>query len=85
MLAFSMLGFASLYAILRTQAWLPWNPQGFDNLPPDLAFKTAISFLTNTRTALQTAARNGPSKPSSKPVRCLAPAKPHGTPASARG
>jgi potassium-transporting ATPase potassium-binding subunit len=48
MLVFSGLGFISLYAILRLQAFLPWNPQGFDNLPPDLAFNTAISFLTNT-------------------------------------
>ena len=48
MLVFSGLGFAGLYAILRVQFWLPWNPQGFDNLPPDLAFNTAISFLTNT-------------------------------------
>jgi K+-transporting ATPase ATPase A chain len=36
------------YAILRTQAWLPWNPQGFANLAPDLAFNTAVSFTTNT-------------------------------------
>lgn len=48
MLVFSFVGFASLYAILRLQAYLPWNPQGFDNLSPDLAFNTAISFLTNT-------------------------------------
>jgi K+-transporting ATPase ATPase A chain len=48
MLAFSAAGFASLYAILRLQAYLPFNPQGFDNVPPDLAFNTAISFLTNT-------------------------------------
>ena len=48
MLVFSIFGFASLYLILRTQASLPFNPQGFDNLPPDLAFNTAISFLTNT-------------------------------------
>ena len=41
-------GFASLYAILRLQAFLPFNPQHFDNVPPDLAFNTAISFLTNT-------------------------------------
>jgi potassium-transporting ATPase potassium-binding subunit len=34
--------------LLRTQAWLPFNPQGFGNLAPDLAFNTAISFLTNT-------------------------------------
>lgn len=48
MLIFSMLGFASLYAILRLQAFLPLNPQNFDNLSPDLAFNTAVSFLTNT-------------------------------------
>ena len=48
MLVFSIFGFASLYLILRTQASLPFNPQGFNNLPPDLAFNTAISFLTNT-------------------------------------
>jgi K+-transporting ATPase ATPase A chain len=48
MLVFSFVGFASLYLILRFQAYLPWNPQGFDNLSPDLAFNTSISFLTNT-------------------------------------
>ena len=48
MLVFSLLGFLSLYAILRLQSYLPLNPQGFDNVPPDLAFNTAISFLTNT-------------------------------------
>jgi K+-transporting ATPase ATPase A chain len=48
MLIFSALGFLSLYAILRLQAYLPLNPQGFDSLSPDLSFNTAISFLTNT-------------------------------------
>ncbi|WP_294542154.1 potassium-transporting ATPase subunit KdpA [uncultured Rhodoblastus sp.] len=48
MLAFSAAGFVSLYAILRLQAFLPLNPQGFDGVPPDLAFNTAVSFLTNT-------------------------------------
>src|SRR5574337_166079 len=48
MLVFSAAGFASLYAILRLQDYLPFNPQGFDNVPPDLAFNTAMSFLTNT-------------------------------------
>ncbi|PTM98959.1 potassium-transporting ATPase subunit KdpA [Mycoplana dimorpha] len=48
MLAFSLIGFASLYTILRCQAWLPLNPQGFGNVPPDLAFNTAVSFVTNT-------------------------------------
>ena len=48
MLAFSVAGFVALYAILRLQAFLPLNPQGFANVPPDLAFNTAVSFLTNT-------------------------------------
>jgi K+-transporting ATPase ATPase A chain len=48
LLTFSVVGFASLYAILRLQAYLPWNPQAFDGVPPDLAFNTAISFVTNT-------------------------------------
>ena len=48
MLAFSMAGFASLYAILRLQVWLPLNPQGFAGVAPDLAFNTAVSFVTNT-------------------------------------
>ncbi|RBP10355.1 K+-transporting ATPase ATPase A chain [Roseiarcus fermentans] len=37
----------SLYAILRLQAWLPLNPQGFPAVPPDLAFNIAVSFVTN--------------------------------------
>jgi K+-transporting ATPase ATPase A chain len=48
MLLFNAAGFFLLYAILRLQAYLPWNPQGFGNLAPDLAFNTAISFTTNT-------------------------------------
>ncbi len=47
-IAFSLVGFAYLYTLLRTQAFLPLNPQGFGNLAPDLAFNTAISFVTNT-------------------------------------
>jgi K+-transporting ATPase ATPase A chain len=48
MIAFSIAGFASLYAIQRLQNLLPLNPQGFDAVPPDLAFNTSISFITNT-------------------------------------
>jgi len=48
LLAFSIAGFAFLYVLLRTQAWLPFNPQHFANLPPDLAWNAAMSFLTNT-------------------------------------
>jgi K+-transporting ATPase ATPase A chain len=47
-LAFSLVGFAYLYALLRTQAFLPLNPQHFGNLAPDLAWNTAVSFMTNT-------------------------------------
>jgi K+-transporting ATPase ATPase A chain len=47
-LGFSVVGFAYLYILLRTQAWLPLNPQHFGNLAPDLAWNTAVSFLTNT-------------------------------------
>lgn len=48
MLAFSAVGLVWLYALLRTQQWLPFNPQHFANLSPDLAWNTAISFVTNT-------------------------------------
>ncbi|NBB48748.1 potassium-transporting ATPase subunit KdpA [Rhizobium sp. CRIBSB] len=48
MLAFSLAGFLSLYAMLRLQAYLPLNPQGFSGVPADLAFNTAVSFVTNT-------------------------------------
>jgi K+-transporting ATPase ATPase A chain len=48
MLAFSAAGFALLYAILRLQGLLPLNPQGFAGVAPDLAFNTAVSFVSNT-------------------------------------
>jgi K+-transporting ATPase ATPase A chain len=48
MLLFSLVGCLFTYAILRLQKHLPLNPQGFDNLTPDLAFNTAVSFTTNT-------------------------------------
>ncbi len=48
MLAFSIAGFAALYAILRLQVYLPLNPQDFAGMAPDLAFNTAVSFVTNT-------------------------------------
>ena len=40
MLAFSIAGFLSLYAMQRLQNVLPLNPQGFDGVAPDLAFNT---------------------------------------------
>ena len=47
-LAFSTASFLFLYAILRLQQHLPLNPGGFAGFSPDLAFNTAISFVTNT-------------------------------------
>ena len=47
-LAFSIASFVVLYLILRFQNLLPLNPQHFAGASPDLAFNTAISFVTNT-------------------------------------
>ncbi len=47
-LAFNFAGFVLLYAILRLQGVTPWNPEGIAPMSPDLAFNTAISFVTNT-------------------------------------
>jgi potassium-transporting ATPase potassium-binding subunit len=47
-LLFSVAGFAVLYAILRLQAFLPFNPQHMGAVAPDLSFNTAVSFVTNT-------------------------------------
>ncbi len=47
-LAFSVGSWALLYAILRLQHLLPFNPQALGPLSPDLAFNTAVSFTTNT-------------------------------------
>ena len=48
MLLFSLAGCAMTYGLLRLQHLLPWNPQSFGPMSPDLAFNTAISFTTNT-------------------------------------
>jgi K+-transporting ATPase ATPase A chain len=37
-----------LYVMQRVQQVLPFNPQGFGPVAPDLAFNTAASFTTNT-------------------------------------
>ncbi|MBU1174137.1 MAG: potassium-transporting ATPase subunit KdpA [Alphaproteobacteria bacterium] len=47
-LAFSLVSWGVLYAILRLQHLLPFNPEGLPGLSPDLAFNTAVSFMTNT-------------------------------------
>ncbi len=48
MLLFSAVSMLVLYLIERTQQLLPWNPQKFAAVAPDLAFNTAASFTTNT-------------------------------------
>jgi potassium-transporting ATPase potassium-binding subunit len=48
MLLFSVVGFASLYALMRFQAMLPFNPAGQSAVEQGLAFNTAMSFNTNT-------------------------------------
>jgi len=48
MLLFNFAGLLLLYAILRLQHFLPWNPQHFAAMRPDTAFNTAVSFATNT-------------------------------------
>ncbi len=46
--AFSLVGVVATYLVLRYQDRFPLNPQGFGGLPADLAFNTAVSFVTNT-------------------------------------
>ncbi len=57
LLAVSLASFFFVYLLQRLQGWLPLNPMGFGTpralanatpLTPDLAFNTAVSFLTNT-------------------------------------
>jgi K+-transporting ATPase ATPase A chain len=56
-LAFSLVSFLFVYVIQRLQGFLPLNPMGFSThhapgnataMTPDLAFNTAVSFMTNT-------------------------------------
>ncbi len=48
MLLFHVGGFLILYALLRFQALLPFNPAGQSAVAQDLSFNTASSFVTNT-------------------------------------
>ena len=48
MLMFNFCGLLVVYAIQRFQVYLPLNPQSFSKVPPDLAFNTASSFVSNT-------------------------------------
>lgn len=48
MLLFHVGGFVLLYALMRVQGALPFNPAGQSAVAPDLALNTAVSFITNT-------------------------------------
>src|SRR3974377_1609286 len=48
MLLFDIGGFAVLYALMRVQDLLPFNPAGQSPVPADLSLNTAGSFITNT-------------------------------------
>jgi K+-transporting ATPase ATPase A chain len=48
MLFFHIGGFAILYALLRFQSVLPFNPADQSAVGEDLSFNTAVSFITNT-------------------------------------
>jgi len=48
MLFFHVGGFLILYALMRAQAVLPFNPAEQSAVAEDLSFNTAVSFLTNT-------------------------------------
>ncbi|MGC8615874.1 MAG: potassium-transporting ATPase subunit KdpA [Desulfurella sp.] len=48
MLIFNAIGFVVLFLILVLQQFLPLNPQHFKGFNLDLAFNTAVSFITNT-------------------------------------
>lgn len=48
LLLFSLACVLVTYGLLRIQPFLPFNPQNLVAVPPDLAFNTAVSFVTNT-------------------------------------
>jgi potassium-transporting ATPase potassium-binding subunit len=48
MLLFHVGGFLIIYAVMRLQALLPFNPADQSAVAEDLSFNTAISFITNT-------------------------------------
>src|SRR6202021_564878 len=48
MLLFHVGGFLIIYAVMRLQAILPFNPAEQSAVAQDLSFNTAISFITNT-------------------------------------
>ncbi|MBF0530476.1 MAG: potassium-transporting ATPase subunit KdpA, partial [Deltaproteobacteria bacterium] len=48
LMLFSGLGLVTVYALQRLQGLLPLNPEKMGAVDPELAFNTAVSFLTNT-------------------------------------
>jgi len=48
MLLFNAAGLVFLYGLQRLQGLLPLNPSNLGGVAPDLAFNTAVSFVTNT-------------------------------------
>ncbi len=48
MLIFNAIGILFLMAVIMVQQYLPFNPQDLGAVSPDLAFNTAVSFVTNT-------------------------------------
>lgn len=48
LLLFNVLGALFVYGVQRLQGWLPLNVQALPGVAPDLAFNTAVSFVSNT-------------------------------------
>ncbi len=48
LLSINLLWFFWAMFVLMNQSWLPWNPDGNPSMSADLAFNTAISFVSNT-------------------------------------
>ena len=48
MLLFNLFGVFVLYALMRLQGGLPYNPAGMAAVGPELSFNSAVSFVTNT-------------------------------------
>ena len=45
---FNMIGMVAVFKLQLLQHLLPWNPEHLGAVAPDLAFNTAVSFMTNT-------------------------------------
>ena len=48
LLSINLLWFLWAMFVLMNQGWLPWNPDKNPSMTADLAFNTAISFVSNT-------------------------------------